>query len=75
MFFRIEFLKRLPQALHLFDQKSVRHRLLPPLILQLQDESLAIFALPTVLKIASSMSESDVDQVCLFYYKINMKSI
>lgn len=49
---RIEFLKRLPQALSLFDRLTVERRVLPPLLLQLQDVSLALFVLPSVLEIA-----------------------
>lgn len=75
-FVRIAFLKRLPQALHLFDDKTVvcvfarrgvrplllcapllqaEQRILPPLLMQLNDPSGAVFAIPSVLKIAHTL--------------------
>ena len=49
---RIEFLKRLPQALSLFDRGTIERRILPPLLLQLKDLNLALFVLPTIMEIA-----------------------
>ena len=64
---RIEFLKRLPQALSLFTATVVRQRILPPLLLQLRDLSLAVFALPTVLEIAKNAATTQV------YYLVSVR--
>jgi hypothetical protein len=62
---RIEFLKRLPQALSLFDAKTVRQRVLPPLLLQVKDTQLAVFALPSVLDICRGLSAGDFERLVM----------
>jgi SCY1-like protein 2 len=61
---RVEFLKRLPQALSLFDAKTVRQRVLPPLLLQLKDVQLSVFALPSILDICrQSLTPGDFERL------------
>jgi len=83
----IDFLKRLPQALHIFDAKTAKQRLLPPLLLQLSgmslhvheelmstllisgadfqaDDQIAVFALPSVLRVADLVSKESFEKVC-----------
>lgn len=56
---RVEFLKRLPQALHMFDPKTAQKRVLPALLLQMRDENVTLFVLPSVLSIAKQLSDRD----------------
>ena len=49
---RVQFLKKLPQVLSIFDCDTLLRHVLPPLTLQLKDEKLCIFALPAILELA-----------------------
>jgi hypothetical protein len=54
---RVEFLKKLPTSLSLFNTQSIENKILPALLQQLQDPQLASFALPSVLAIAADASK------------------
>jgi hypothetical protein len=54
---RIEFFKRLPQALQLFDEATLVRHILPPMLLQMKDEKLAVFVLPSLLCSAERLAD------------------
>ena len=54
---RVEFLKKLPNSLSIFNAQSTENKILPALLQQLQDPQIASFALPSVQAIAADASK------------------
>jgi len=59
---RIQFLKKLPQVLDMFDQKTLVQKVLGPLILQMQDKNMTMYTLPPIMQIADRVEKQVLQQ-------------
>jgi len=59
---RIQFLKKLPQVLDMFDQKTLIQKVLGPLVLQMQDKNMTMYTLPPIMQIADRVEKQVLQQ-------------
>jgi len=60
---KIKFLKKLPEVISQFDSATLVHKALPPLMLQLQDESMVLDVLPSLMAITKEIGSSDYQRL------------
>eukprot|EP01083_Nonionella_stella_P082386 227402_1 len=77
---KIKFLKKLPEVISMFDKQTLIHKVIPPLIIQIADERMVNYVVPSLLAITRVLSASEYSSLieptlCRFFVSKDLPQV